>query len=92
MSDILMNRFLKTFKQNRLLSITASLLFVAIITGSIINFFIAARINQTDVIQTFSVIDSLANGQGKSATIILLNGQSNASGVGSVDYLEAKSN
>jgi uncharacterized protein involved in response to NO len=69
-----MNRFLKTFKQNRLLSITASLLFVAIITGSIINFFIAARINQTDVIQTFSVIDSLANGQGKSATIILLNG------------------
>ena len=91
MSDILMNRFLKTFKRNRLLSIAVSLLFVAIITCSIINFYIADHINQTDVIQTFSVIDSLPDGQGKPATVILLNGQSNASGVGSVNYLEAKS-
>ncbi len=36
----------------------------------------------------FSVKDTLADGQGKKATVILLGGQSNASGCSSVEYLE----
>ncbi|MBE6581048.1 MAG: sialate O-acetylesterase [Ruminococcaceae bacterium] len=40
---------------------------------------------------TFTVKDTLADGQGKEATVILLGGQSNASGSSRDDYLQQKS-
>ncbi|MFA5421943.1 MAG: sialate O-acetylesterase [Bacilli bacterium] len=42
-------------------------------------------------IQHFTTLDSLPDGGGQSLKVILLAGQSNASGVGSVAYLEQKS-
>ncbi|MBQ2773186.1 MAG: hypothetical protein IJF45_02455 [Clostridia bacterium] len=40
---------------------------------------------------TFTVKDTLADGQGKKATVVLLGGQSNASGSSRDDYLQQKS-
>ena len=46
-------------------------------------------IYQDDDIE-FTVGDTLADGQGKKARVILLGGQSNASGCSSDDYLQKK--
>ena len=60
-------------------------IFFALLVG--LGAFFGVRIYLKNKI-TFTIEDTLANGQGKQATVILLGGQSNASGCSRDDYLQ----
>ncbi|MDD4154718.1 MAG: hypothetical protein PHT30_04865, partial [Bacilli bacterium] len=80
----------RLLKENKLYLLIMIMLLTAIILGFIASFRIAHFV-PSSVISNFTFNNSLPDGANKKATVILLNGQSNASGVGSVSYLEEKS-
>ena len=80
----------RLLKENKLYLSIMIMLLTAIILGFIASFRIAHFV-PSSVISNFTFNNSLPDGANKKATVILLNGQSNASGVGSVSYLEEKS-
>ena len=85
-----MKTILLALKRNKLMTALAAFLLVAVILSAVTNYLVANQ-ELTSVIQSFQTLDSLPDGQGQKVKVILLNGQSNASGVGSVHYLEEKS-
>ena len=70
--------------RKKLITVSVAVL-VALAVG--LGAFFAIRAYQKSRI-TFSVADTLPDGGGKKATVILLGGQSNASGCSIVEYLE----
>jgi len=85
-----MKKIMQVIKSNKLMSgITLFLLF-AIALSVVVNFYVASR-DEIITIQHFVADDTLEDGRGQKVKVILLNGQSNASGVGSVYYLQEKS-
>jgi hypothetical protein len=85
-----MKNFLNAVRCNKLMTALAAFLFIAVILSAAANIFVANN-KITATIQHFQAMDSLPDGQGQKVKVILLNGQSNASGVGSVQYLQEKS-
>ena len=69
--------------------IISSIIFLCLMLFSIITFFYINKCSNTKI--TFTINDNLPDGNNKKATIILLGGQSNASGCSSDKYLQKKS-
>lgn len=87
-----MKRFINIIKNNKILTSIAILLLLAVITSGIMNGIVASYKPLSSTVQDFNVLDTLPDGSNQKVKVILLNGQSNASGVGSVSYLQQKSN
>lgn len=86
-----MKKFLQVLRNNKLVTgITIFLLFAIALSG-IVNYRVANQ-NAITAVQNFVANDTLEDGQGQKVKVVLLNGQSNASGVGSVYYLRQKAN
>ena len=85
-----MKAILLALKRNKLMTALAAFLLLGVILSTIANCLVANQ-KSTSVVQSFQTLDSLPDGHGQKVKVILLNGQSNASGVGSVHYLEEKS-
>ena len=69
-----------------------ALLIVSVTVCCVVSIDFGKKADDWNVITEFSVVDSLPNGNGEKVKIILLNGQSNASGVANFTYLRSSLN
>ena len=83
--------FMKTLSKNSSLGLViflVALLIVSVTVCCVVSIDFGEKADDWNVITEFSVVDSLPDGNGEKINVILLNGQSNASGVSNFSYLK----